>query len=63
MNEKIEMSEYKLHQIIRYYELKSQGNNVLAGILRTCEFPEINMEEFERALQEGRVKIKGGDKA
>jgi hypothetical protein len=55
--DEIQITKYQLQEIIRYYELKQKGLDVLAGILRTSEFPDLDMAKFERALKEGKVKV------
>jgi len=56
----MKVNKYILREIIRYYEMKEKGHNVLAGILRSSAFPDIDLAELERAIANGTLEIEEG---
>jgi hypothetical protein len=54
---KMKISRYILNEVIRYYKLKEKGQNVLAGILRTSVFPDLDLAQLEGAVREGKLEV------
>jgi len=54
---RMKISRYKLNQLIRYYELKDAGHEVLAGILRTSELGDIDLQKVEEAVRNNELEI------
>lgn len=57
--EKLRISRWKFNAILHYYHLKEKGKDVLAGLIRTSDFPEIDLKQLERAAMLGKVEVIG----
>jgi len=54
----MEISRYILNEVIRYYEDKEAGREVLAGIRRSSTFPDLDLDKLEKAVKSGELKVK-----
>lgn len=53
----MKISKYILREVIRYYEDKEAGREVLAGIRRSSTFDDLNLAELGKAVREGTLQI------
>ena len=53
----MKISRYVLREVIRYYEDKEAGRDVLAGIRRSSTFGDLNLTELEKAIREGTLEL------
>jgi hypothetical protein len=55
----MEITKYKLKEVVRYLELKEQGKDVMAGILRSSTLEPFNIEPEQviKAYQNGTLTV------
>lgn len=55
----MEITKYKLKDVVRYLELKEQGKDVMAGILRSSMLEPFNIEpdQIIKAYQNGTLTV------
>jgi hypothetical protein len=55
----MEITKYKLKDVVRYLELKEQGKDVIAGILRSSMLEPFNIEpdQIIKAYQNGTLTV------